>query len=210
MSVRWSQSLRAAVLIVVAACLTGCGDEPKLEPLDADAVIVAFGDSLTHGTGAKEHQSYPAVLANLTGLTVINAGVPGERSAPGLKRLPQVVADEEPDLVILCHGGNDFLRKRPRAETEKNLRAMINYLRNEDVAVVMLGVPDFGLLLSTAEVYEKVAEELAVPLEDDIIPDLLGQNKYKSDHVHPNAQGYRLIAEAVQALLIDAGALPTP
>ena len=198
--------LRVGVFALVAS-LGGCSDDAQFAEFGDDAVILAFGDSLTYGTGAKTHQSYPAVLEELTGVTVINAGVPGEESDAGAKRLSKVVASEEPDLVILCHGGNDFLRKRPRAKTEKNLRSMINYLRERDIAVVMLGVPDFGLLLSTADVYETVADDLGVPLEDDIIADLIGQNKYKSDHVHPNADGYRMMAKAVQELLVETGAL---
>ena len=200
--------VRAAVLSTTLL-FAACGDTPRLAELDDDAVILAFGDSLTYGTGAKGHQSYPAVLENLTGITVVNAGLPGEESDAGLERLPKVVADEVPDLVILCHGGNDFLRKRSRENTEKNLRSMIDYLRAQDIPVVLLGVPEFGLLLSTADVYHLIADELDVPLEDDIIPDLLGQNKYKSDHLHPNADGYRLMAKAIRDLLVDSGALVT-
>ena len=197
----WLLALTAGVL------LAGCGEEPSLDPLAPDAVILAFGNSLTYGTGAKAHQSYPAVLEELTGLTVVNAGVPGEQTNAGLERLPREVDNEAPDLVVLTHGGNDFLRKRPRTQTERNLRAMIEYLRGEGIPVVMLGVPDFGLLLSSADVYETVAEDLNVPLQDDIIPQLLRQNKYKSDQIHPNAAGYRKMAESVHALLVETGAL---
>ena len=188
--------------------LAGCGEEPpRLDKLDDDSVIVAFGDSLTYGTGAKEHQSYPAVLEELIGITVINEGVSGEQSRAGRKRLPKVVEAEQPDLVIFIHGGNDFLRKRPRSETETNLRAMIDYLHKHDIDVIMLGVPDAGILLSTADVYETVAEDMNVPMDDDIIPDLLSNNQYKSDYVHPNAKGYRKMAQALRDLLKESGAL---
>jgi len=192
----------------VLVWLAGCGEEPlRLDKLDDDSVIVAFGDSLTYGTGAEEHQSYPAVLEELIGITVINEGVPGEQSRAGRKRLPKVVEAEQPDLVIFIHGGNDFLHKQPRSETEANLRAMIDYLHKHDIDVIMLGVPDAGVLLSTADVYEIVAEDMNVPMDDDIIPDLLSSNQYKSDHVHPNAKGYRKMAQALRDLLKEVGAL---
>lgn len=194
--------------LLVAGLLSGCGSSTEPLPrLSSDAVVLAFGDSLTFGTGAKPQQSYPAVLETLIGRTVINAGKPGEVSADGLRRLPREVESEEPDLVILCHGGNDFLRKLDKRKTKKNLLSMIEYLREEEIPVVMLGVPDFGLFLNTADIYLEVAEEMAVPIEADIIPDVGGDNRLKSDHIHPNAAGYRRMAETIQALLTQNGAL---
>ena len=191
-----------------AGLTVGCGPSPQPIPrLSSDAVILAFGDSLTFGTGAKTHQSYPAVLETLTRRTVVNAGKPGEISADGLRRLPRVVESEDPDLVILCHGGNDYLRKLDKSTTKKNLISMIKYLHAEEIPVVMLGVPDFGLFLNTADIYLEVAEEMGVAIETDIIPDLLGDNRFKSDHIHPNAAGYERMAETIQALLEQNGAL---
>ena len=202
--------LQIWLVVLVAGLVTGCGSSTEPLPrLSSDAVILAFGDSLTYGTGAKAHESYPAVLEELIGRTVINAGNPGEVSAHGLQRLPREVESEQPDLVILCHGGNDFLRKLDKKKTKKNLLSMIEYLREEEIPVVMLGVPDFGLFLNTADIYLEVAEEMAVPIEADIISDLLQptDNRFKSDRVHPNAAGYKLMAETIQELLTQNGAL---
>ncbi len=198
--------LRAG-LVLASIFLLGACESPKLEALPADAVLLAFGNSLTFGTGARPPQSYPAVLAELTGREVVNAGVPGEVSKSGLKRLPRLVERHEPDLVIICHGGNDMLRKLGEAQLEQNLRSMVTLLRERGVQVVMLGVPDPGLFLSSADLFERVAEDLDVPLENDVVPDLLGDNQFKSDQIHPNAKGYQRMAEAVNQLLIDAGAL---
>ena len=121
--------------------------------------------------------------------------------------LSGVLEDEEPELVILCHGGNDMLRKLRGDATERSLRAMIELIRERGAEVVMIGVPAPGLWLSTAEIYTTLADELAVPMEDDILPELLGDNRYKSDHIHPNSEGYARLARAVEDLLRHHGAL---
>ena len=120
--------------------LAGCGDKtPKLNKLSSNAVVVAFGDSLTYGTGAKDHQTYPAQLRNLTGLDVVNEGIPGELSAEGRKRLPGVLDEHKPELLILCHGGNDMLRKRSIKKLTENLTAMISEARERGIQVVLIG-----------------------------------------------------------------------
>lgn len=204
MNIRFVSLAAVALALVLAAC---SGDDTRLPKLASSDVILAFGDSLTYGTGAKPEQSYPAVLQAAIGRKVVNAGVPGEITADGLKRLPGVLERTNPKLVLLCHGGNDMLRKKGVKNAENNLREMIRIIREHGAAVVMLGVPDPGLFLSTADFYKRVADDLQVPIETDIVPDLLGDNEFKSDHVHPNAKGYRRMAAAVEALLKEYGAL---
>lgn len=200
--------IRAILVLWVLFVFQGCGgNEASLPKLGPDDVILAFGNSLTFGTGAKREQSYPAVLQARIGRKVVNGGVPGEITADGLKRLPKMLERTNPKLVLLCHGGNDMLRKKGEKKAENNLREMIRIIRDSGAAVVMLGVPDPGLFLSTADFYKRVAKDLEVPIEAEIVPDLLGDNEFKSDHVHPNAKGYRRMAEAVEALLKEHGAL---
>ncbi|MCH9672380.1 MAG: arylesterase [Gammaproteobacteria bacterium] len=195
-------------LLCLGLLLVGCGSgEPGIEPLASGATVLAFGDSLTFGTGAKPEESYPVVLTALTGLTVVNAGVPGEVSVDGLRRLQATLERESPKLVVLCHGGNDILRRLDVKATEQNLRAMVAQIRDYGASVVMLGVPAPSLLLGAAPFYEQVAEDLGVPYDGDIIGELLRDNRLKSDTVHPNAQGYDLLAQAVVSLLQKAGAL---
>jgi lysophospholipase L1-like esterase len=198
------------LLVILWMALGGCGfgQTPRLTPLKEEAVILAFGDSLTFGTGAPAEQSYPAILENLTGHTVIRSGVPGEESGPGLKRLPEVLEEYQPDLLILCHGGNDFLRRRPTEQTTNNLRAMIQLARERGIEVMLIGVPAFGLFLSTAALYDELATELRVPLEGVALTGILRDPALKSDTIHPNAQGYHRLAEAVRNVLKTHGALP--
>ncbi len=106
--------------------LSACGDDMQsISKLPDDAIILAFGDSLTYGTGAKDDESYPVVLQELTHLKVINAGIPGEESESGLYRLSELLEQYKPQLLILCHGGNDLLRKKNIIKMESNIRAMI-------------------------------------------------------------------------------------
>ena len=196
-----------AALLCAAVLLAACGDSPELRPLRADAVILAFGDSLTHGTGASPEQSYPARLQASTGRRVVNAGVPGEVSGDGLARLPGLLERERPALVILTHGGNDLLRKHDPATTERNLKEMVGLARASGADVLLVGVPKPGIFLGTADYYERIARELALPFESEVLADLLGDNAMKSDAVHPNARGYARMAEAIETVLRDAGAL---
>lgn len=195
-----------AVLFLLLLQLVGC-DGPGLTPLAPDARILAFGDSLTYGTGAGREQAYPAVLSAFTGLEVVNAGVPGEVSEAGLARLPALLDRHQPDLVVLVHGGNDTLRKLPASSTRNNLRAMIEMCRDSGAQVIMLGVPGRKLTLSVADYYTEVAEAMDVPIDDSVLPRLMRDRDYKSDAVHFNAEGYRRMAEGVHELLLDAGAL---
>ena len=204
-----SKSMRHYLLAAfVLIALPGCGaDTPQLPPLSRDAVILAFGNSLTHGTGAPGEASYPSVLEQLSGRKVINAGVPGEVSAQGLKRLPDLLEQHSPDLLILCHGGNDILRKKSMADMQEHLRAMIAAARERDIPVLILAVPKFGLFPSAAPEYREVAESTGVLFIEDLVPEILRDKSLKSDTVHPNADGYGVMAGAIHRKLQAAGAL---
>jgi acyl-CoA thioesterase I len=198
----------ALALAVVALALAACGPKvPKVARLDSTAVVLAFGDSLTYGTGASRQESYPAVLERLIARKVVAAGVPGETSEEGLRRLPGVLEEVKPQLLVLCHGGNDFLRKMGEESAAANVREMIRLARSRGIAVVLLATPKPGFGTSKVKFYEEIGKELAIPVENDVLADVLGSRSLKSDLVHPNARGYEKIAEAVADLLKDAGAL---
>jgi len=194
-------ALLFAGLFLTALALSGCDRGPKIARLEPDAVILAFGDSLTYGTGAPRDQSYPAQLATRLHLQVVNAGIPGEVSAKGLARLAETLAKHRPALVILCHGGNDFLRRRNSAQTKENLRQMVSLIKGSGMDVILVGVPQLGLLLSPAPLYAEVAEEFGVPIEEETLSEVLSERDLKSDQIHPNAQGYAVLAEAFAHLI---------
>ncbi|MGY6274095.1 arylesterase [Methylomonas sp. MgM2] len=190
-------------------CCVACNKtDPMLNKLPDNALILAFGDSLTYGSGASNEHDYPHILAQLTGFEVVNAGVPGEISTEGLQRLPELLDEYDPDLLILIHGGNDILRKLPQEQTRNNLKAMIAEAKRRNTSVVLLGVPEFGLMfLHSADMYSELAEAEHVPVDLDVIPAILSSNELKSDPIHPNDQGYQQLAEKIAALLHEQGAL---
>jgi lysophospholipase L1-like esterase len=193
--------------VCLALFLAACDRAPTLPKLNSHDVIVAFGDSLTHGTGASSDTAYPAVLAALTGRTVVNAGVPGDTTASALERLPDVLAEHKPRLVLLCLGGNDMLRKQPAATTENNLRLLVQTIRASGAEVMLIAVPEPKLFGGAPDFYSRVAEDLRLPLEDDVFNEVLKDNRLKSDPIHANAAGYRIVAERLAEVLQEAGAL---
>ena len=198
-------TMRGAALILVFAALVaglcGCGGGPQIKTLEPGAVIVAFGDSLTEGSGASEEESYPAVLATLTGCKVINAGVPGEVSEEGRQRLPSVLREHKPDLVVLCHGGNDMLQRVDEAAVAAHVQAMVEEAQATGADVILLGVPRPGLFLKAPAFYADFAKRCGVPCDVKILPEILATRALKSDTIHPNAAGYRKLAQRVAELI---------
>jgi lysophospholipase L1-like esterase len=193
-----------ALFVVV---LAACGAKHKLDRLPPDAVVLAFGDSLTYGTGADRTESYPAVLERAIGRKVVNAGVPGETSAEGLERLPRVLEEVKPQLLILCHAGNDFLRRLDEKSAAGNVRAMVRLARSKGVAVVLVATPKPGLPPSIPVFYGEIAASEGINFEEAVIRSVLFDNRLKSDAVHPNGEGYAQVAAAVHKVLKKAGAI---
>ena len=198
------QALRWAL---VALLLLGCGERPKLERLPSDAVVLAFGDSLTFGTGANEEESYPVQLEKLIGRRVVRAGVPGEVTEQALERLPGALDEHAPRLLLLCIGGNDFLRRLGNQQAERNVREMVKLARSRGIAVLLIGTPEPGLTVSPPTFYAVIAKEYRVPYEEGIVGQVLKDRTLKADPIHPNARGYRRIAEKLAEKLKQSGAI---
>ncbi len=189
-----------SILVLISITILVVVKETKKDSKDIflkeSSVILAFGDSLTYGFGADYESSYPKYLERKTGLKVINAGINGEISSEGLIRLPDFL-ESKPDLVILCHGGNDILNKLSSSELKENLLAMIELIQKSGAKVLFVAVPDFSLLnFSKDSLYEEIANETEVLYEDEVLMHIQLNRALKSDYVHPNEKGYELMADA--------------
>ena len=201
---RYLQSIWLLILIFPVAC---GNSQQQLARLSDDAVILTFGDSLTYGSDAAKNESYPAVLERLIHRKIINAGISGELSTTGLKRLPSLLDKYQPDLLILCHGGNDILKKKNLAETETNIRQMISLAQDKNIPVILLGVPKPGLFLNDADLYNNIADSTDIIFIPNLIAKILSEASLKSDPVHPNKAGYRKITESLADTLRKSDAL---
>lgn len=207
---RFKHALTTALLPLI---LVACSGEPQFPPLPRGASVLILGDSLSHGTGAAKGEDYPSLLAAATGWNIINAGVPGDTSADGLQRLPSLLERHKVDLLIVELGGNDFIRRVPQQQTVDNLRAILAEARANGVQPLLLAIPAFSPFgaavgsLSDHKLYRQLAKETGTPLIEDIFSDVLARNALKSDPIHPNAEGYRLIEESLRKALGRKGFL---
>lgn len=203
---RYTSLLVVISLMIVALSLTSC-EQRTLTKISDDGVILAFGDSLTVGVGTTATTAYPSVLANLSGRTVFNSGVSGEVTAQGLLRLAEMIELTEPQLIILLEGGNDILRNTDHRRIKSNLAAMIETAQENQIEVVLIGVPAKNILFTVAPFYKELADEYSLVYAEDLLINLLRNPRYKSDAIHLNQQGYRILAESIHELLLSRGAL---
>lgn len=196
-----------ATALFLITLISACDTSEPLKPLSQNDVILAFGDSLTYGTGAPNIESYPALLQNILGITVVNAGIPGEISSEGRARLPKLLDEIKPSLVILCHGGNDLLRKGNLQQLKRNLHNMIKQTHARGVPLILIAVPAPNMLLTPPALYQELAEEFRLNIDTEIMTQILSDRTLKSDAIHPNAVGYRILAEAIAEKLEIAGAV---
>lgn len=203
---------RALLASIAALILTGaCGRSVRLSAVEPGARVLAFGDSVTFGTGAAPGEDWPSLLAAKTGWQVINAGLPGDTARAGRDRLPALLDEHRPALLIIEIGGNDFLRRSPARDVKEDIRAMIRSARRASVPAVLLAVPEpslFGIVAGKpgdSPIYEELAEEEAIPLVGEVFSDVLGRKELRADNIHPNAAGYREMAAGIHARLRKLG-----
>lgn len=182
--------------------------ETHIKALNPQDSILAFGDSLTYGYNANPNESYPSVLTHLSGLNVINAGIPAESSKDGLRRLPQLLEDKRIKLMILFFGGNDIIQGLSIESLKTNLKTMIQMAKVKQIEVLLISVPKLSLFgLTPLELYEEVADEENVPLLSGMLADILQNPSLKSDQIHPNALGYKSMGEKIYEKLKEEGVL---
>ena len=214
-----------ALYMIFITFFSSCSGDKNRAKLDANDEILAFGDSLTFGYGA--NSSYPQILSQISNHKVINAGVNGDTSADGLARIDanELWVSGRVGLVIICLGGNDFLRKIDPEQTKRNLSEIIDKVRETSnkfrgknannkrkIQIVLVGVPsiNFGAMLRILrddKMFSQIAKEKDVLLFSGAWSEILSKNKYKSVQIHANDAGYALFAQKLAEFLHKNGIL---
>jgi acyl-CoA thioesterase-1 len=195
---QWLLASSAATLWLASGCSRSA--KPQGQMLSKEATLLCLGDSLTFGYGATPDQSYPQQLAQLTGHVTQNAGVNGDTAEAALSRLPELLQNNAPGLVLVSIGGNDFLRNVPLDRTRAALRQMVQTAQAA-AQVVLIAQPRPVLLaaatgsLKDHEVYADVAGETGVPLFEGGWSHVLSRAELRSDQIHANPEGYKVFAE---------------
>jgi acyl-CoA thioesterase I len=199
---------RSVLLLLGWPLLAACGRKPIAgQPVPPGATVLALGDSLTFGTGATPDTAYPAVLARLSGWNVVNAGVPGNTAAQALERLPALLAEHKPTLVLLSIGGNDFLRRLDEAATKATIERTVRAVLAAGAQLLLIAVPrptlaaKFTGSLSDHPLYGELAESLKLPLHRQGWAEVLADEALKADAIHANAAGYDRFAQGLMATL---------
>jgi lysophospholipase L1-like esterase len=181
------------LILFLSFLLISCSGPEPVE-LTGDNII-CFGDSLTYGTGASRDRSYPAQLADMIGQPVINAGIPGDTTSGALERLAEDVLDQSPRIVLITLGGNDLKNGVDKDSAFSNLKAIIEAIQAEGALVILGGVKFILLDKGYGEMYKSLAKETGIILVPNVLNGLIGKEKYMSDPIHPNGEGYGIMAE---------------
>lgn len=203
--------VRVILLAAAIVLTTACGSKAKEEAIPQGSRVLALGDSLTEGAGVASEEAWPNLLASRTGWVVINGGVSGDTSGGALRRLPGLLDEHNPVLVLVELGGNDMLRRVPQEETVANLVQILAIIKAHGAKPVLLATPRPSVTgavfqnLSAADFYQQIADEQNVPMIEDAIPEVLSDPQMKGDPLHPNAAGHALLSRKIFDALKSLG-----
>ena len=204
--------VRGLLALLALLLATACG-HPREQPLPRGTRVLALGDSLTAPHGVAPGEAWPALLAESSGWVVVNGGVSGDTSAGALQRLPVLMDEHDPQLVLITLGGNDMLRRIPQGQTVSNLGQMLTLVKARGARAVLLATPKPSIAgavfnnLSAPDFYRQVAKDHQVPLIEDAMPEVLSDPRLKGDQLHPNAAGHALLSKKLFEALKEIGYL---
>ena len=193
------------LLIGLSAC-----SKPETA-LPANSTVLILGDSLTQGVGASSAQTnYPALLKQQTQWNIINGGVSGNTSAQALARLPELLQQHQPKVVIISIGGNDFLQRLPNSDTQANIAQSIALSQQSGAQVLLVAVPELTLAAAVGHpndhaMYAQLAQSHQVHLLEDAWSDVLADDTLRSDAVHANDAGYQVFSKLLVKRLQHIG-----
>jgi acyl-CoA thioesterase-1 len=190
------------VFIFCVFAVTGCAKR-EIKNIDSrGANIICFGDSITFGYGVEPGEDYPTALAKLMSISVINMGIDGDTSTEALKRLESDVLEREPLLVIIEFGGNDFLRKIPQEVTLNNVKEMTEKIQAKGAMVAIVDISAGMFLAEYRAAFSKLAREKGAIFISSILSGIITNPSMKSDFIHPNADGYKILTQRIYRAII--------
>jgi lysophospholipase L1-like esterase len=163
--------------------------------------IIAFGDSLVEGMGADKDHNFVAVLSDKIGEPIVNLGHSGDTTRDGLARIDEL-DNYKPKAVLLLLGGNDYLKNIPVEETRANLSLLIENIQSRGAVVLLLGVRGGVLGDPFKKEFKDLRDKYQTAFVSDVLSGLIGDMRYMSDAIHPNAIGYGMIADRVYPVLV--------
>ncbi len=163
--------------------------------------IIAFGDSLVEGAGASSGKDFVSLLSKEINAPIINAGQSGDTTAVALVRLDKDVLSQDPRIVIILIGGNDAVRRVPKEEVIKNLGTIIDQIQKKGAAVLLIGIQGGIFRDQYKKLFANLAREKKVFYVPSILEDIFGHPQLMSDSLHPNDQGYEIMAERIESSL---------
>ncbi len=162
--------------------------------------VVAFGDSLIEGVGSTAKNDFVSMVGKKLGIEIINKGKSGDTTETALARMGDVLV-EEPGIIIMLLGGNDVLRRVPKKETFENLSTIIEHFQNAGAVVILLGVRGGILGDGYEKDYRNLAKKYNTAYVSNILDGLITKPQYMYDGIHPNDQGYAIVADRVAPVL---------
>jgi acyl-CoA thioesterase-1 len=193
---------RRAVIVLLTAFLTlagvtACSDNPAAP---SAVTVVAFGDSLTAGVGTTGDNDYVSLLANRTGVAIINAGRSGDTTASALARIDSAVLARDADIVIVLLGGNDLLQGVPVQQRISNITAIVQQIRADGAAVILVGLGS-GSLDPFGGTLPGIASQTSSILVPAILDGIIGVSGLMADLIHPNNAGHAIMADRIEPSL---------
>lgn len=165
--------------------------------------IVMFGDSLVEGVGATKGYTLPELLSKKIKMPVINMGIRGQTSHQGLLRVGEVI-DKDPKVVMVLFGGNDYLHDIPLEKTFKNIETIVTTLQEYGAVVILLGIQGGILSDPYEQEFRRIAKEKGALYVPSVLDGLIGNEYLMSDEVHPNDEGYTILANKIAPVLKKA------
>ena len=185
----------ALILAVSVALSPACGKNPGGP--SANPIVMAFGDSITFGVGTTGDNNYVAVLSRRTGVTISNAGFPGDTTGDALNRLQTAVLAHNPKIVIVLLGGNDILQNVPVDQRVTNITSIVQRIRGIAAAVLLVGLGPAPL-----DPFDGALPTVALTTGATYVPDILvgifGVPSLMADSIHPNNAGHAIIADRLE------------